>query len=502
MRYTPIAWFFFALGWLLLATGGHAQESLISGHRGTVLFPEAIHFEMRAFVPAGTAVEQISLSVTPESGGQAEQITIPLDDEDVFQREDAAIRVTYLWDITAPPQLPDMFTRVNYDWSLVLADGQEDTRSGAVAWQDPRVGWAQPVTNDDIDITLRMSVEATNAERVLSRLEAPYALLTENAGAIPPQQYMFLDEDAPLTCATNEDDEPVATNRRVDVVVPCSSALVRAAYEQSEAALLRGNERRRQDVTLAVLRELVPTFYAEAWGEVDVPAWFVEGLARFYSPDLQATLFYDVAQAAQQNNLLPLTALGTRPGDSTDAELWDAQSAGLVFYIAERYGMPVLYELAATAGEYETFDAAYAAVSGETLPTLFNTWRNWTTSQAALNTYAVDIYGPPTLTPTVFLSPTVTPTRVITETSTPTATPTATLTPTVTNTPTITPTFTPLLQSQFFTPTPRPTATPAPDKVVLGVAVDREAARWAFLAVMGVGSVLILSVVAIAFRRR
>jgi len=482
---------------LLLPALGYAQTSLISSERTTLLFPVGIYFELEAFVPVDSSIESLMLSITPEADGETQQISMPLDDETVFRREGASVGVSYLWEIERPSQLPQLFSRLNYEWAIELSDGTQEERQGAVLWQDQRFGWSTETTNNDIDVALRTTVDATNAENTLNALVPAYELLEQNTGAIPTQRFILLDTEATIGCDTNDEGENVVINAQLDFTPACSPALAVAAYQQADATVIRADENNRNRIVLSLLRSLIPVFYEESWRDAAVPAWFLEGLVRFYSPNLQTNAFYQVQSAQQNNELLSLADLSARPPeDAAMQALWQAQSAGLVLYMAERYSISDVYALAESVDEYDTFGEALEAVTGETLDDLYAAWRTWTRSEAALDTYSFNLYGPPTPTPTVFNSPTATNTRQLTLTPTPTATSTATLTPTITNTPTVTPTFTPLLQRQFFTSTPRPTATPVPANP-LEIGIDRQTAQVAFATLIGLGVVLILIVVAL-----
>jgi hypothetical protein len=145
----------------------------------------------------------------------------------------------------------------------------------------------------------------------------------------------------------------------------------------------------------------------------------------------------------------------TVPSDPRQQAIWQAQSYGMVLYIAQQIGVEATFALARA----EDFAAAYSQATGETLTALIAAWEAWVFTDEAVRVYSYSIYAPTTPTPTATFTPTLTRTpRPPTET--PTLTPDYSPTPRPSRTP-IPPTrtITPLPAQSFLL---RPTAAPTP----------------------------------------
>ena len=77
---------------------------------------------------------------------------------------------------------------------------------------------------------------------------------------------------------------------------------------------------------------IVRQSYAQKWSGKNIPQWFQTGLVDFYSPDLKVELSAPLLSAARSNSLLTLDVMAQPPTTNTNAELWRAESYGLVVY--------------------------------------------------------------------------------------------------------------------------------------------------------------------------
>ena len=144
------------------------------------------------------------------------------------------------------------------------------------------------------------------------------------------------------------------------------------------------------------------------------PAWFAAGLATLYRPRADLAALGLVRAALNDGATLPAETLAIDPPDDAplnERALWEAQSAVLVRYLADRHGPDAPFEIARALAEGEPFEDALAALD-ETLPAaLWDTWAAWAASDEAERAAVWTPYQ------SVAVAPTATPTRA------PTATP-------------------------------------------------------------------------------
>lgn len=271
-------------------------------------------------------------------------------------------------------------------------------------------------------------------------------------------------------CARDASGAPVVQAEGVvrSVTLPCDADKTQTLHAASGYAIVQIDYLTYSSALEAVSRALVERLYAPLWGESGVPAWFRYGLGVFYAPT-DKSVYLDEAQRAVRTGGLVLD-YAQPPVDSLKRATWQAQSYGMVLYMAEQIGVDDLFDLAASLGT-RSLESAYQSAADAPLAGVFPAWRDWIFSQAARTAYTFNPYLDVTATPTATLSQTPFP-----STATPTFTPTftASITPTVTgvlsptarptDTPaaTLTPTFTPRAAGNFtLTPsTPAPSAAP------------------------------------------
>lgn len=497
------------------------------------IFPSGIIFQVEARVPDELDITLITLLVEP-AGEATRQFVIPLDDGDVYTRQGDLLRVTYPWQFQSVDELPGLFTDVRYAWTLTVGDGTTETLDGTLVFTDQRYDWQQD-SADDIPLTLIYPAESGGLARALDDLIPAYQLLADNATPLDPISIVIYPEDAVLGCtpvdgaeledtptpapavapATEEVSEQtgefIAFSSFFGIRVPCDPVLAAALYEQTPQVIF--TERGGYQTTLAQLSDfLVARAYAPIWDTSDVPLWFQAGVTRVYDPRNTIDRLATIELAARSDGLLSFEQLQAAPPalDAPGYALWEAQSYGLVLYIASQYGLDAVYTLAnptqgaapeATPepGITGSFTDAYESVTGLPLAALYPAWETWVLTDDAVQAFALDVYGPPTRTPTPVLSPTSTNTRL--PTRTPTDTPTVTWTPSVTPTPSITPSFTPRPARDVFTPTPTPT--PLPAILEIGQqATQLSTPQLVSLGLIAVAAVIILIAVMVSLVRR
>jgi hypothetical protein len=288
-----------------------------------------------------------------------------------------------------------------------------------------------------------------------------YELLSENTSRSPVLRYLVYDSGVAPGCAhrtlASGVEETLAVGVFSGTLLPCRPEFAERVYEESGYAVFQRVP--GYDVETIMVEHMVRAFYAPLWDGNDVPIWFETGLGLFYAPALKTDLLSIVQAMARNNRLFSLEAMNNTPSD--DAELWRAQSYGMVLYIAELAGVQGVFELANAVDDSVSFSEIYEQVTGQSLVALIPAWQGWIFTRMAELVYGITPYQPPTPTRT----PTLTDTRTRTATTTPT--PTQTYTPSVTGVlsstpyPTLTSSRTPTREPATVTPRP-PVRTPTP----------------------------------------
>jgi hypothetical protein len=328
----------------------------------------------------------------------------------------------------------------------------------------------------------------------------PYLRLSEDTAPITdPLQIILYMDPYTIACDTDNTGFAFVTHPYTGDPLPCDDEKALAIYARSGYIPYDLSSSRIAAARQVIVDDLVLASYASFWRGRSVPQWYRAGVQRLYAdPNAKIILLSPALAASRANQLFSLDELDTVPSEEArEYEVWQAQSYGMVIYMADRFGIDTVIELATTARDYDSFANAYDELTGEPIDSLIPSWEVWMFSDTAPSAYSVDLYGPPTSTPTRIPSETpVPPTRTPFPTQTPTDTPTITNTPLP---PTATPTVTPRAARDVFTPTPTPSPTPEPSGVQLPI--DTNNARFIFLGMI-VASVLIIIVALIFGRRR
>jgi hypothetical protein len=241
---------------------------------------------------------------------------------------------------------------------------------------------------------------------------------------------------------------------------------------------------------------MIETFYARLWQGANVPAWFQQGVQRLYLGGVGSTELGVSRQALRSAEPFTLLQMASPPTTAAQQVAWEAQSYGMVLMIAQQNSLQRVFDLVQASATAPDFATAYREVTGKNLNALIPDWRDWLFTTAAVEAYGLNVYQPPTFTPTVTLTPTLTRTP-LPPTETPTITPDYSPTPRPTRTripPT--PTLTPLPAQGFnLRPTAAPTPVPAPTSLISGV-TDTQ------LVIFGVVAVVALFLLVLLFRTR
>jgi hypothetical protein len=105
-----------------------------------------------------------------------------------------------------------------------------------------------------------------------------------------------------------------------------------------------------------------------------LPAWLDEGTA-VYAQESPGAFRLAFQEAVRRDALLPLSSIGTYPGDPSKVNLFYGQSWALVSYLIETYGEEKFAQLFATFKRGATVDGALQAVYGLGLYDLEDRWR-------------------------------------------------------------------------------------------------------------------------------
>jgi hypothetical protein len=402
--------------------------------------------------PPAVEIEQATLNVTQE-GWSGETVSLNLVEDAAFI--DPYTEFVYLWRVN-PENPPILFRDITFTWTFRLRSDESAEVTLTMPYADPRDEWAAD-ENPQGRIKLAVQRDRLKPESMRQPLQQIYDLISENTGGQTRLGVVFFDSTLPLNPCNNDG---TITASASGAEVPCNFDTIRAIYEASGYTPIESGSTTVESVEHYVAELLFDAMYTPLWQGKDVPAWFRYGLQQFYIPREKLGLLQQSRHSVRINRAIQ--DMSVVPTDSERLALWQAQSYGMVQYMAEQIGVPALFEIARSISEEQPLQALYETESGQPFTAIIPAWSNWIFTRAADNAYLYTPYLPPTLTPTL--------TRTRTPTFTPTLSPTVTLTitlsetvgitpspfPTDTATFTRTPTVTPRPLSSLFTPTPEP----------------------------------------------
>ncbi|QPC80542.1 hypothetical protein G4Y79_12545 [Phototrophicus methaneseepsis] len=461
-----------SMGWVwvlvlaFLAAPVLAQNSAITDserirERVVVSFPQSIYFELQI---QGT-VDDIQALVLTIAQGTPLETAVTFGEEvelGVFVGE---IFAGYTWEIPEETP-PTLFQKIAYTWQGTVA-GEEFEYEGSVLFTDDRYRWAL-AESDDGRLYIAADEVIVNPASLVARFEPVINLMQANTNQNPTVRVLLHRTDQIPGCALSLEDEPevVAVVDYQLVTVPCDEARAEAIIEASDYQLVAVDG--TFDATEHLLPVLARAYYLPLWQGVSVPAWFNYGLRHFYAPIADSQDLLASRNQTRSGDVLRLSEMNIVPADEASLNQWRAQAHGLVVYIAARYGVDTVFELARRVGDFDDFEAAYEDITGDSLDALVLDWESWLFSDAANLAYGYAPYVGET--PTLTATPTITQTPLPpTATMTPSQTPHVTDTPQPTRTPVPpTPTLTPLPAQGF---TLRPTATLTPTSLPDGLQI-------------------------------
>lgn len=414
-----------------------------------LFYPAAVLFELVVDRPQA---EISALTLILQIEGRTEPLVIEVPPAEAAYFSDTYTNLAYIWEIPES-DVPPFLSDVTYSWRiLTVRDGVAITVD-TFTFTDVRAEW---IEDQDPDGQLNLIVPAGSQlpRTVRQTVRALYDLLARHTGLEPSFNIALFNNALPANpCEFNDVGEAVIFEPLTERELVCDPAVIETTFSKLGYSVLQIPADTRAAVVPALTRFYLPHFYESAWRSPDVPEWFREGLITFYLPGNKSAVLDTLRSTSRSGSLLSLSEMNA---GATGNALWDAQSYGMVLYIASQAGIDGLIDLANRAGQAESFTTLYRDVMEHGIETLLPSVSTWIfTTRAALD-FGYVPYQAETATPT--------PTR----TSTPTAThtPTATLTATATASLTLTPTVTGFLSA---TPlpslTPTLTNTPAPPSV-------------------------------------
>lgn len=437
------------------------------GGSGEVLFPQAVRFLMSMSRPLNE-LNADSIRLTIDTAA-AEPLELNLELDDLGVSGAGHTHLEYFWQIPEDA-IPPLFSAIDFEWEVQALDGELARVEGSLRFEDQRVVW---VTSREADGNLTI-VSARELPSGFTRdLLAVYELLAANTNQRPEVRLLIYDEAVAPGCSFEDmedgEGETIAIGPFSGAVVECEPEFAERVYRESGYFVLQRLP--GANVETQIVASMVRAFYEPLWDDAEMPPWFAAGLELLYAPALKGELLPTAQNAARINRLFTLDTMSVAPPDDDErAQIWQAQSYGMILYMVEQIGFEGVFSLAQTLGTGVSFADHYAQVMGEPLDALVPSWQRWIFTERAESVYGITAYQPAT--------PTFTPTLTATLTRTPSATPTAapSVTPTVTGvhspTPfaTVTPSSTPTPEPPTVTPRPPVrAATPAPDVSISAV---------------------------------
>lgn len=457
-----------------------------------VIYPAAVRFTIYVNRPL-MEIQQLTLTIEPEIGNN---IVLNVDPADNATDNGTYTEVSYLWIITANDVLP-IDSTVEYSWLVsTLRDGTAGVPS-AFFYADERATWVEDVDETN-HLNFYFPENVVPAETIRDDISPIYDLMSANTGREPSINLALFTNDFPL----NPCEEGHITDPRSDDDIPCSDEVIEASISIRGYTPIEIDNRNSNTRAESFIPSLFPQFYSSLERNNNVPAWFVEGFKRFYYPNRNTGDLLALQSDARSGGLIRLEAMG-----DTDQRLWDAQSIGMVIYIADQIGVEGLFNFANEASSTDDFGALYEDATGLPLSIMVDDLSNW----LFLSSTASDFNYTPYLATTATPEPTVSNTPfppTATNTSTATNTPTATVTVTgflsATPLPTLTHTATQRAGTSTVTPRPagsllEPVATAIPAQVESENNSPDQTQLVAIIAIVGV--ILLLGLIAVFYRR-
>lgn len=436
-----------------------------------------VFYSRFVLTPPASAFERVALTVT-QPGWSASGEAIEVDLNAIASITEPFTDFTYLWTVD-PANPPDLFRDLTFTWSFTQTGGTTEVVRSTVTYADPRTNWVLD-QNPEGPVKFAIPEGRFNPASLRAPVQMGYDLLNANTGQSAQLAVITFDNRLPINPCDSANKTLAPLSQQP---VPCNPRRIEQVYTSNGYVPLQtgfGSFAEAQD---GIIRLLFDTMYTNLWAEVQIPAWFRYGLREFYTQRLKLDLLAISQDSVRVNRAI--TDMSSVPQDNRLAA-WQAQSYGMVLYIAEQIGVQPLFDLARDLANGGNLADLYQNKTRMPLSSLIPAWSNWIYTAAAESAYQYNPYLP--ITPTPVPSLTRTPTLTLTPTPTLTLTPSPTVTGVLSPTPSDTPTAT-LIPTLTVTPRPAGSliiATAEPQTAQSAVIDGRTALILAGLVLVGV----------------
>lgn len=363
IRYAVVAALLIAAGaWLPLAPTAAANTGDIAviSSSATGEFPDGIRFELR--VQSSEGIEEIAVRLRIGQRTFGEYEYMDLEPSSSGDRTDASL--LFRTD-TAARYIPPG-TIVKYFFEITDEDGNRlDTDQQEFVYQDGRFEWDQ-VSDGIITVWYHGPVQS-RAESILDAIQ-------ETLGIMGPLLGAGVDEPISVTMYNNWPEMRPA--------LPPSSATLRRelvtegqAHSEDGVLLVLGGAQRARGVAAHEVTHIL-VFRAGEGVLGSVPSWLNEGLAEYGNIDPGESYTYALRYAIANDNLLPITAMTSQPGNPQDVIIFYGQARSIVRFMVDEYGEEKMRELMATLKGGTNIRNAVPEVYGVDLIELENLWRD------------------------------------------------------------------------------------------------------------------------------
>ena len=323
-------------------------------------FPDGIRFDLRLTSEADIQEIAARLRIGQRTFGEYEYLDLEQPESDgsisasLFFRTDTAAR--YI-----PPG-----TIIEYNFEIEDVDGGRlDTDVQEFVYQDGRFEWDE--VSDGIVTVAYHGPVRSRAESVLSAIQETLATMGPLLGA-------GVDEPISVTMYNNWPEMRSA--------LPPTSATLRRelvtegqAHSEEGVLLVLGGARRARGVAAHEVTHIL-VFRAGEGVLGSVPSWLNEGLAEYGNIDPGESYSRALRYAIATDNLLPITAMRSQPGNPQDVIIFYGQARSIVRYMVDEFGEEKMRELMATLKGGRNIGNAVQLVYGVSLIELENMWRD------------------------------------------------------------------------------------------------------------------------------
>ena len=323
-------------------------------------FPDGIRFELRLTSEADIQEIAARLRIGQRTFGEYEYLEVEPSESDgsvsasLFFRTDTAAR--YI-----PPG-----TIIKYNFEIEDVDGGRlNTDVQEFVYQDGRFEWDE--VSDGIVTVAYHGPVRSRAESVLSAIQETLATMGPLLGA-------GVDDPISVTMYNNWPEMRSA--------LPPTSATLRRelvtegqAHSEEGVLLVLGGARRARGVAAHEVTHIL-VFRAGEGVLGSVPSWLNEGLAEYGNIDPGESYSRALRYAIATDNLLPITAMRSQPGNPQDVIIFYGQARSIVRYMVDEFGEEKMRELMATLKGGRNIGNAVQLVYGVSLIELENMWRD------------------------------------------------------------------------------------------------------------------------------